>query len=105
MTLRISHDGAVAVLTLDRPEARNALSAELIIALRSAFADLGSDDTVRAVVLTGADPAFCAGLDLKEVAGSGANLGLVDGVGGAWAQIGKPVVAAVNGVAVTGGLE
>lgn len=105
MTLRISHDGAVAVLTLNRPEVRNALSAELITTLRSAFADLGADDAVRAVVLTGADPAFCAGLDLKEMAGSGANLGLVDDVPGAWAPIGKPVVAAVNGVAVTGGLE
>jgi enoyl-CoA hydratase len=105
MTLRIEHDGAVAVLTLNRPEARNALSAELITALRAAFVELGTDDGVRAVVLTGADPAFCAGLDLKELAGSGANLGMVDDVPGAFAPIGKPVVAAVNGVAVTGGLE
>jgi enoyl-CoA hydratase len=103
MSLRIDRHDAVAVVTLNRPEARNALSGELIRAMRAAFAELGADDGVRAVVLTGADPAFCAGLDLKEVAGSGANLGMVDD--GAFAPIGKPVVAAVNGVAYTGGLE
>ena len=103
MSLRIDHHDAVAVVTLNRPEARNALSGELITGLRAAFVDLGTDDAVRAVVLTGADPAFCAGLDLKEVAGSGANLGMVDD--GAFTPIGKPVVAAVNGVAYTGGLE
>lgn len=105
MSLSIDHEGAVAVVTLNRPEARNALSGELITALRAAFVDLGTDDGVRAVVLTGADPAFCAGLDLKEVAGSGANLGMVDDVCGAFTPISKPVVAAVNGAAYTGGLE
>jgi enoyl-CoA hydratase len=106
MTLRIDHDGPVTVLTLHRPESRNALSAELITALRSTLARLGDDDTVRAVVLTGTDPAFCAGLDLKELAGSGANLDLTMSDGsGPWTPIGKPVIAAVNGVAVTGGLE
>jgi enoyl-CoA hydratase len=105
MSLRIDHEGAVAVVTLNRPDARNALSGELITALRAAFVGLGIDDGVRAVVLTGADPAFCAGLDLKEVAGSGANLGMVDDVCGAFTPISKPVVAAVNGAAYTGGLE
>jgi enoyl-CoA hydratase len=105
MSLLVERDGPVAVVTLNRPEVRNALSGELITAMRAAFTELGADDTVRAVVLTGADPAFCAGLDLKEVAGSGANLGMVDDVPGAFAPIDKPVIAAVNGVAVTGGLE
>jgi enoyl-CoA hydratase len=105
MSLRIERHDTVAVVTLNRPEVRNALSGELITAMRAAFVELGVDDGVRAVVLTGADPAFCAGLDLKEVAGSGANLGMVDDVCGAFAPIGKPVVAAVNGAAYTGGLE
>ena len=105
MSLLVERDGPVAVVTLNRPEVRNALSSELITALRAAFTDLGADDTVRAVVLTGADPGFCAGLDLREVAGSGANLAMVDDVPGAFAPIDKPVIAAVNGVAVTGGLE
>lgn len=103
MTLRIDRHDSVAVVTLNRPEVRNALSGELITALRAAFVELGVDDGVRAVVLTGADPAFCAGLDLKEVAGSGANLGMVED--GPFAPLSKPVIAAVNGVAYTGGLE
>jgi enoyl-CoA hydratase len=105
MSLRIDRHDSVAVVTLDRPDVRNALSGELITALRAAFVELGTDDGVRAVVLTGADPAFCAGLDLKEVAGSGANLGMVDDVRGPFTPISKPVIAAVNGAAYTGGLE
>src|SRR5581483_7786903 len=105
MILRIDRHDTVAVVTLNRPEARNALSADLITAMRTAFVELGVDDGVRAVVLTGADPAFCAGLDLKEVAASGANLGMVDDVCGAFTPLSKPVIAAVNGAAYTGGLE
>ena len=58
--------GPVRVLTMNRPEARNALSPELIGSLYAAFRDADDDPSVRAVVLTGADPAFCAGVDLKE---------------------------------------
>lgn len=103
MTLRIDRDGPVTVLTLDRPKARNALSGELITTLRSTMAELGADDSVRAIVLTGSDPAFSAGLDLKELAGSGTNLALA--AEPPFAQMDKPVIAAVNGVAITGGLE
>ena len=59
--------GAVRVLTMNRPEARNALNIDLISALHAALIDADRDASVRAVVLTGADPAFCAGLDLKQV--------------------------------------
>ncbi|MBS44337.1 MAG: enoyl-CoA hydratase [Nocardioides sp.] len=102
----------VATVTLDRPASRNALDAALIGALRRAMADLEADDDVRAVVLTGSDPAFCAGLDLKQLGGSGDNLslGAEPGAPGGptylpWPPLTKPLVGAVNGVAVTGGLE
>ena len=56
----------VAVVTLNRPERRNAISGSLLVALREALADLDRPD-VAAIVLTGADPAFCAGLDMTEL--------------------------------------
>lgn len=99
----------VATLTLHRPAARNALSSELITALRAALARLDGDDEVDVVVLTGADPAFCAGLDLRELGSTAANLELLSPDSGElaapWAPIGKPLIGAVNGAAVTGGLE
>src|ERR1700683_2110780 len=58
--------GPVRVLTMNRPEARNALSPKLIGTLYAALREADDDASVRAVVLTGADPAFCAGVDLKE---------------------------------------
>jgi enoyl-CoA hydratase len=106
-------DGRVAVLTLNRPEARNALSAELRDALAAAIATAGDDDAVDVVILTGADPAFCAGIDLKSLASGAARP--PDGRAGPEAApagrqepfppITKPLIAAVNGSAVTGGLE
>ena len=99
----------VVTLTLNRPRARNALSSALLGALRSRMRELAEDDEVDVVVLTGTDPAFCAGLDLKELGagGAGPGLGGSDGEQPAapWTPIGKPVIGAVNGVAVTGGLE
>ena len=70
-TLIRSDRGPVRVLTLNRPEARNALSRDLIRALYAALKESDLDEAVGAVVLTGADPAFCAGLDLKEAARDG----------------------------------
>jgi enoyl-CoA hydratase len=111
-TLSIARDGAVAIMTMNRPEAMNALSLELRIALAQAFRALGADDTVRAIVLTGAGRrAFTAGIDLKEAgAGTGAafdethNLPENDPVA-ALTGCGKPVIGAINGVAITGGFE
>ena len=69
--LALSVEDRIATVTLNRPGARNALSRELRSALHRTIRDLDADDGVDVVILTGADPAFCAGLDLKEL-GSGA---------------------------------
>ena len=99
----------VATVTLNRPEARNALSAELRGALTGAIERADGDADVDVVILTGADPAFCAGLDLKEL-GSGAHDVSAAARGdrsepGPIPKIPKPVIGAVNGVAITGGFE
>jgi enoyl-CoA hydratase len=99
----------VATITLNRPGARNALNAALRRALPKTVRELDADDEVDVVILTGADPAFCAGLDLKEL-GSGehdirASVGDERTRQGPLPQIGKPIIGAINGVAVTGGFE
>lgn len=100
--------GAVRVLTMNRPAARNALNRELIKALYAALCDADNDPSVRAVVLTGADPAFCAGVDLKEAQRLGtAYFEQFEGENcitrTAWMS--KPIVGAINGPVFTGGLE
>jgi enoyl-CoA hydratase len=98
----------VLVVTLDRPSRRNALNRVLLARLAEVFSDIAdqaSAGAVRAVVLTGSDPAFCAGLDLTEIAELGLpDLDEVDPVG-ALTSCGVPVIGAVNGPAATGGLE
>jgi len=105
--------GGVCTITLNRPEARNALNHELHLASAAALLAADADDSVDVIVLTGADPAFCAGLDLRELGSTGRNLaGGSDGQDGTptnpiaalWTMT-KPVIGAVNGPAVTGGLE
>lgn len=98
----------VAMLTFNRPDALNALNGALRAALVGALAELDADDSVRAIVLTGTGRAFCAGLDVKELAASGRNVteNVSDGdIGGAFTRCGTPVIAAINGLAVTGGFE
>jgi hypothetical protein len=99
-------DGPVATITLNRPASRNAISGELLTRLGEAMAVVEADDKVLVAILTGADPAFCAGVDLKEL-GQGTSVlrGAAAGGTGPWAPVSKPVIAAVNGAAVTGGLE
>jgi len=103
--VRTDIDDRVAVVTLDRPESRNALNGELLRAIPEAMARADADDAVDVIVLTGADPAFCAGIDLKELEAGGLDFFRQGGVGRPWARTTKPVVGAVNGPAVTGGLE
>jgi enoyl-CoA hydratase/carnithine racemase len=106
--LLIERVDTTAVLTLNRPESRNALNSALLRAIPEAMAACEADDDVSVVVLTGADPAFCAGLDLRELGSSGDNLTGVGNPGFGhrfWAPMAKPVIGAVNGAAVTGGFE
>lgn len=110
MLVTVDRDGAVAVVTLNRPEAMNALSSALRAELAQVMLDLDGDDSIRAVVLTGAGTrAFTAGLDLKELGEQGlgaanANAPAANPVK-AIEQCRKPVVGAINGVAITGGFE
>jgi enoyl-CoA hydratase len=110
--LLIERDGAVATVTLNRPDQMNALSAALRLALGSAFRELQDDAGIRAVVLTGAGRAFCAGMDLAELSAgaSGATGHDTSVVGQAEMTEGiaafeGPIIAAVNGHAITGGFE
>jgi enoyl-CoA hydratase/carnithine racemase len=100
--------GAVRVLTMNRPQARNALSGELISALYRGLVQADQDESVGALVLTGTDPAFCAGVDLKQAAREGAAYFRrfeEESCIGQVAMVRKPIVGAVNGAAFTGGLE
>ena len=96
----------IATVTLNRPEARNAMSAELRQALAERLAQAEADDAVDVIILTGTDPAFCAGLDLKEL-GSQSNSGSATEAATTkpWAATTKPLIGAINGVAITGGFE
>jgi enoyl-CoA hydratase len=106
-TLLLDRDGRVMILTLNRPESLNALSAELIGALVQAVRACDADDGIGTIVLTGkGDRAFTAGMDLKEAAQSTQPLsGPEYDPGTAIAECRKPIIVAVNGLCITGGME
>ena len=102
----------IATVTINRPEARNALNHEVRNRLPALLREADGRDDVDVLILTGADPAFCAGLDLKELGAGENRLGGGDGLSGGggtgrgpFAGITKPLIGAVNGVAITGGFE
>ena len=107
MIVEYKKSGRVAVITLNRPEARNAVSGELAQALEGAIDKLQADDDVWVGILAGNGPVFCAGADLKAVASGKANLGTSRGGFGGFVTLErtKPVIAAVEGPAVAGGCE
>jgi enoyl-CoA hydratase len=110
--LMVEKSEAVATLTLNRPEAMNALSRDLREALATTFRELQESGDVRVAIVTGAGRAFCAGWDLKELSGDGSKAA-AEPLGGkaaetmaeAIASFEGPIIGAVNGHAITGGFE
>ena len=110
--LLLEREDGYAVVTLNRPDVMNALSPQLIGRLCATFRELEQDTAVRAVILTGAGRAFCAGLDLKELADG---KGMIDelsekrrsriNLATPFKEFGQPVIGAINGPAITGGFE
>ncbi len=111
--LVLRHDDAgVTTLTLNRPQARNALSQAMLSALLDAFSAVAADDSVRVVVLAGAGPAFCAGHDLKEIRASGYAREYTEKLFADCAELmqaivklPKPVIARVHGIATAAGAQ
>ncbi len=105
------HDEGIALVTMNRPDALNALSTAMRQALVRTFRQLAEDPTTEVVILTGAGRAFTAGLDLKELGGetdggtaAGQSAEDTD-LGAALADYPKPIIGAINGYAITGGFE
>ena len=104
----LSRDNKVLIVTVNRPHVRNAVDSATATALATAFREFEADEALCAAVLTGAGGTFCAGADLREVA-DGRRTAIDENgsgpMGPTWLQLNKPVIAAVEGHAVAGGLE
>ena len=104
----VDRDGPVGIVTLNRPEALNALATPVVIELVNALEMFDADPEIRSIILTGGPKVFAAGADLKELSGQTAITALKNGRIGLWdrvRKIGKPVIAAVSGYALGGGCE
>jgi enoyl-CoA hydratase len=108
MSVRAERSGRVTTIILDRPSARNAVDGPAAVALAGAFREFDADEGADVAVLWGAGGTFCAGADLKAVGGPDGNRASPDGdgpMGPSRMELGKPVIAAISGHAVAGGLE
>ena len=107
MTIRYKLENRIAVITIDRPERRNAVDGPTAQALADAFRRFEADESANVAILTGAGGTFCAGADLKAIADGTPNRTEPDGdapMGPSRMMLSKPVIAAVEGHAVAGGL-
>ncbi len=110
MNVLVENRGKVAIVTINRPEARNAVNGETAAQLAAAFRTFEEDDALHAAVLCGTGGNFCAGADLKAISEEGGNrlestMSRDAPMGPTRMQLSKPVIAAVSGHAVAGGLE
>lgn len=108
-TVSSERDGRIAIITIERPERRNAVDGATATALYDAFKAFDADDSLDVAVLTGRGGYFCAGADLKAISSGSGNPVKSDGdlgpMGCTRLKLGKPVIAAIEGPAVAGGLE
>ncbi len=104
----VTKDGPVTVVTISRPERRNAVDSRTATALIEAFEAFDADDSASVAILTGAGGSFCSGADLKALEAGDKRPVRDQGpgpMGPTWLELGKPVIAAIEGPAVAGGLE
>ncbi len=108
-TFRYEKLERIAVMTINRPEAMNALTADMLAAMDAAFEDFQNDDDLWVAVLTGTgDKSFCSGMDLAEaipLLNAGDELGYEDHTKRPFSDVFKPIIAAVNGFCIAGGME
>lgn len=108
-TILVSREGPIAVIALNRPEARNALNSTMVSELTDVLTALEKDDSVSCLVVTGNDRGFCAGADIREMAGlSAVDMVKTEHFSAMWEKVGrypKPIVGALSGYVLGGGLE
>ena len=105
MSVLIDRDGPVAIVTIDRPARRNAVDPDTAVRLRDAFTAFAADESARVAILTGSGGHFCAGFDLNAVGTANYDPDGPGPMGPTRMLLDKPVIAAVEGHAVAGGLE